>query len=407
MTDANESKLLPTQLVDADEKFDALEYNAYRELKTYPQSLKESLQENYGDEWQLSIDDKRRDLFLRADKFVESFSFDDVPEMKNIPLTEEEVNYLNDFQVDCRWMFCRDGDFAVDEKTGKRVFGAKDDFELEELGYPKGFINMIKKWTMLSKGNRHILDQPESQIERDTRGLQNYDRYVLWVVEQMIARGRFQGNFDTYEYMVVYAVRHGTIKLALALFFAIYHCGKEEVAELINDNMDTILMFALHAQNTVIFHLIEKKYSRTLPGGKIDYDHALMLYCMNKADIDYGLTEHLVSRMKNPCYPVNPIELIYGEQWYRLQVLRNMLIKYGKWNITNNVINNVMYNIKEETDTEFRQRMANIFGHTLVNNKPPADDVVNMTLTHTVPAPELTLDQEFIRIQSAKNGGYF
>jgi hypothetical protein len=164
-----------------------------------------------------------------ANRFLSRFSFENVPEMKDIPLSEQQVQELGDFEVSVRYLFCRDGDFVV--RNGQRVFGNRDanDFDLLRRQHPNMYIGVEPLFMFWIKKKTPF-----------------FNRCVLWLLDQFISMGKFEeievdanyiipvgvtiktvtypngtqtsyvGKFQyegTYEYVVAYAVKYGTTEL--------------------------------------------------------------------------------------------------------------------------------------------------------------------------------------------------
>ncbi len=337
--------------------------DAYEKYTNHNQSLKDGLIENFGETWMKDLSPEKKELFERAEQFLAMCSFDHVPHKTDkLPISEHEVMYLNDFRVEFWWRWIHDADFKMED--GKRVWNNGD---MDEFFEATGRWDEPVVMTWLKKGRTDPV----------------YNERVLFLVENMIRRGRFQGDYDTYEYIVAYAIKYGSFDSLLAILHALYNCGVPEVGQLIDENFDVYTIFAAQYLNLNAIRLIETHYQYALHNTHIDWEFVLMCACMMPSDQENGTLDYIYSKMPEAarCMMINPVQLMHHRAWGRLAQLRKLGKKHNRWNITEEQIRTRMFEV-EKDNMEWRRKCAEAMGYTYdstTDTLTPVPDVVEAT----------------------------
>ncbi len=324
-------------------------------------------------------------------EWSDSFSFENIPESFEEKLfSDSEMEILKNTVVGAKIQFMKDADIKI--VNGKRVFANRDSDELFDL-----LANTTSDVTLeTDKFSLIFVDEKVHPLVMKWL-LKKRNSYVLWMVEELINAGRMEGDYDTYEYVLGYCIKYGTFDIFLAACYILYNCGREDVANLINENWDVLMIFACQYVNFEVFLCIEKMfcqylhqrdkkngsvalydstksdkphfssnmrmYSKKLETFAVDYDFALTCVCMTKRiATNLEMLEYIVSRLSENVMMINPVQLMHNECWETLKQLRLLSLKYGKWNITDEQICSRMYAAVKK---EQHKHIADAMGHSL------------------------------------------
>lgn len=316
------------------EEWDVEMKRAYNKLSEHSMCLKDHLMEQGEykslEEMLSEQTPERRDIFERGESFKNRFKFENLMNVNEINLTEMEVKWLNDFEIDVRYEFLT----YVDNCKDITVVDGNRIWENEDMN---GFYNRDNNWDTTPIMLHWILMGKTASV---------YNEYVLWFCKEMIPRGRFEGDFDTYEYIPSYVYKYGSFELLLALHHLFYNCGRPEVVQLINDNIDVFAIFASAWHNINGLKLIEAKYQSVFYAQKINWSFMLFNAHILSEDTGYDVIRYIAPKLTEPCPMAMLVMNMHNRQWRRLSALREIMIENSKWHITSEMITQRMINIR-------------------------------------------------------------